>query len=336
MPFRNDGEGLHRSRRPGRRPHYVYGMSLPRRGAHDLRLLRPAGPQGAVHVPRHRADGLDRASATRPADQVEPGRWELATTQPLSTYFVTVVAGPYHVLEQEHDGIPLGLSSRQSLAGHLDERRRRAVHRDPAVLRRVPPAVRRSATRSATTTRRSCRSSTPARWRTPGCVTFRDPLVFTSRVDPRASASPRASGRRARDGAPVVRQPRHPGVVGRPLAQRVVRRVHGQPGHRRRHRVRRRTGRRRLRRASWGLVADRRPRTHPVAGNGAVDAAAALQDFDGISYAKGSRILEQLDAWLGDDVFFGGVRRPLRPAPLRQRDDARPVREPGRTPARAT
>lgn len=44
-----------------------------------------------------------------------------------------------------------------------------------------------------------------------------------------------------------------------------------------------------------------------MAGNGATDALAALQDFDGISYAKGSSILRQLNARLGDDVFFGGV-----------------------------
>ena len=60
-------------------------------------------------------------------------------------------------------------------------------------------------------------------------------------------------------------------------------------------------------RRQWGLVADRRPSTHPVAGNGAADAASALQDFDGISYAKGSAILKQLNARLGDEVFFRGV-----------------------------
>ncbi len=49
-------------------------------------------------------------------------------------------------------------------------------------------------------------------------------------------------------------------------------------------------------RRQWGLVADQGPSTHPVAGNGAVDASAALQDFDGISYAKGSSILKQLNA----------------------------------------
>ncbi len=46
------------------------------------------------------------------------------------------------------------------------------------------------------------------------------------------------------------------------MAQRVVRRVHGQPGHRRRHRVRRRVGRQRLRPPPVG--ADRRPAAeHP-------------------------------------------------------------------------
>jgi aminopeptidase N len=46
-----------------------------------------------------------------------------------------------------------------------------------------------------------------------------------------------------------------------------------------------------------------------VAGNGARDAAEALESFDGISYAKGAAVLKQLNARLGDEVFFDGVRR---------------------------
>ena len=60
-------------------------------------------------------------------------------------------------------------------------------------------------------------------------------------------------------------------------------------------------------RRPWGLAADQRPSTHPVAGNGAADGATALQNFDGISYAKGATIIKQLRARLGDDVFFRGV-----------------------------
>ena len=42
-------------------------------------------------------------------------------------------------------------------------------------------------------------------------------------------------------------------------------------------------------RQRWGLTADQLPPTHPVAGNGAWT-PAALQDFDGISYAKGAAV----------------------------------------------
>ena len=60
-------------------------------------------------------------------------------------------------------------------------------------------------------------------------------------------------------------------------------------------------------RRQWGLTSDQRPSTHPVAGNGADDARAALQDFDGISYVKGANILRQVNATIGDEAFFAGV-----------------------------
>ena len=64
-----------------------------------------------------------------------------------------------------------------------------------------------------------------------------------------------------------------------------------------------------LHRKDWGRVADQAPSNHPVAGNGSETAAAALADFDGISYAKGASVLRQLAAHLGDEVFFAGLRR---------------------------
>ena len=78
----------------------------------------------------------------------------------------------------------------------------------------------------------------------------------------------------------------------------------------------------------------RRPSTHPVAGNGAADADAALQDFDGISYAKGAAVLKQLvglprrrrvprrSARL--------LRRPTRTATRRWPTCSRPGNEPAR------
>ncbi|HLT60592.1 MAG TPA: ERAP1-like C-terminal domain-containing protein, partial [Microlunatus sp.] len=61
-------------------------------------------------------------------------------------------------------------------------------------------------------------------------------------------------------------------------------------------------------RKDWGRVADQAPSTHPVASNGSVDAQSALQDFDGISYAKGAAVLRQLVAYLGDEVFLTGLK----------------------------
>ncbi len=46
--------------------------------------------------------------------------WHFPPTPPLPTYVTAVAAGPYHVVRGEHDGIPLGLYCRQSLASALD------------------------------------------------------------------------------------------------------------------------------------------------------------------------------------------------------------------------
>ncbi|MGH3392627.1 MAG: M1 family metallopeptidase, partial [Actinomadura sp.] len=46
--------------------------------------------------------------------------WLFPATPRMSTYITALVAGPYHVVRDEHDGIPLGVFCRASLAEHLD------------------------------------------------------------------------------------------------------------------------------------------------------------------------------------------------------------------------
>jgi len=65
-------------------------------------------------------------------------------------------------------------------------------------------------------------------------------------------------------------------------------------------------------RKPWGYAAERMPSTHPVAGSPAPDAQSALQNFDGISYAKGAATLRQLIAHLGDASFVAGIVDYLR------------------------
>jgi aminopeptidase N len=310
MPFRRDGEGLHRSVDPADDRVYVYGMNFMDAAPSvyacfdqpDLKApytMHVVAPSEWVVI--------GNAPAVEPTSNGDgTSRWDFAPTPPLSTYFVTLVAGPYHVIRDEHDGIPLGLSARASLAAALDK----------------------DADEILTVTRQSFdemhrlfgirypfgdyhQAFVPefnaGAMENPGCVTFRDPLVFSSRVT-RARHIARATT--------IAHEMAHQwfGDIVSPawwddlwlnesfaeyLGNRVVAEatefddawtdlVYS--------------------RRQWGLIADQRPTTHPVASNGAVDASAALQDFDGISYAKGSSILKQLNAAIGDEVFFAGAR----------------------------
>lgn len=45
------------------------------------------------------------------------------TTKPISTYVTALVAGPYHVVRDHHDGIDLGIYCRKTLAEYLDAER---------------------------------------------------------------------------------------------------------------------------------------------------------------------------------------------------------------------
>jgi aminopeptidase N len=57
----------------------------------------------------------------------------------------------------------------------------------------------------------------------------------------------------------------------------------------------------------WAYRQDQQPSTHPVAAR-ADTLAQAITNFDGISYAKGASVLRQMQAYLGREAFFGGLR----------------------------
>ncbi len=305
MGYRHDGEGLHRAVDPADGRHYVYAMpfldAAPKIfGCFDQPDLKAVW-RFEVRAPR---DWV--AIGNSPATEVAPGHWRLGPTLPLSTYLVALVAGPYHVLRTEHDGIPLGISARASIARHLDHDAEEIFtvtaqcfdefHRLFGM--RYPfgdyhqafvPEFNAGAMESA------------------GCVTFRDPLIFQSRVV-RTFHTVRAST--------IAHEMAHMwfGDIVTPVwwddlwlnesfAEYMGARVTADVTEFTEVWVTEAYNRR-----SWGLTADQRPSTHPVAGNGAEDASTALQNFDGISYAKGASILKQLNSRLGDDVFFGGVR----------------------------
>ncbi len=304
MPFRNDGEGLHRYVDPVDNKSYVYGMSF-MDAAPTIFACFDQPDLKAPYTFHVLAPEEWSVVGNAPARQGQPGEWEIGPTQPLSTYFVTLVAGPYHLIRSEHDGIPLGLSSRASLAGALeadadelftmtrqcfDEFHRLFGIRYPFgdYHQAFVPEFNAGAMEN------------------PGCVTFRDTLVFDTRV---------TRGQRIQRATTVAHEMAHQwfGNIVTPawwddlwlnesFAEYMGNRVTADVTQYDDAWANVAWSRR-----QWGLGADQRPSTHPVAGNGAEDALLALQNFDGISYSKGSSILKQLATSLGDDVFFAGA-----------------------------
>ncbi|GAA4126523.1 aminopeptidase N [Nocardioides fonticola] len=305
MRYRNDGEGLHRSVDPADGRHYVYGMSFMDAAPSVFACFDQPDLKAPytvrVHAPQ---DWIVRGNGR--AEEVEPGVWQLATTPPLATYFVTVVAGPYHLVGTEHDGIALSLSAKQSLTGRLEEQAEdilRVTGQSFDELHRLF-GVRYA---FGDYHQAFVPEFNAGAMENPGCVTIRDTLVFSGRPS-RAELVWRA--------ALIAHEMAHQWFgdlvtprwwddlwLNESFAEYLGNRVAAEATEFSDAWVEVAYGRR-----QWGLTADLRTSTHPVAGNGAVDAPSALQDFDGISYAKGSSILAQLDATLGDEAFFGGVR----------------------------
>jgi aminopeptidase N len=121
--YSRSGEGLHRFTDPTDERIYLYS-DLETFDAHQIYACfdQPdlkASFEFTVTAP---ADWLVVSNMAPDTDEETPGgrRWRFPATPPMSPYITAIVAGPYHVVRDEHDGIPLGIFCRQSLAEYLD------------------------------------------------------------------------------------------------------------------------------------------------------------------------------------------------------------------------
>ena len=221
--YTNTGEGLHRFVDPVDGAVYLYSQFE----TADAKRLFACFDQPDLKA-------RFTVTVTAPADwqvvsngattSTEPGPsgavvHRFATTEPMSTYVTALIAGPYHVIRDHHDGIDLGIFCRSSLARAPG--RGPAVHRDqagfrllprcvrcPVPVRQVRPALRAGVQRRRDGERRCGDVPRGVRLPLPGDP---GPLRAPLRDDP------------ARDGPHVVRRPGHHALVGRPVAERVVR-----------------------------------------------------------------------------------------------------------------
>ena len=255
-----------------------------------------ADVEGGVPLP----DGAGADEAGR--DRVR--RWHFRPTPKMSTYITHMSAGPWHVARSEHDGIPLGIFCRQSLAQYLDpdeifEITRQGFdfyHRAFGI--RYPfgkydqlfvPEFKEGAMENA------------------GAVTFLEDYVFRSRVTDSA---------RETRGETILHEMAHMwfgdlvtmrwwddlwlnesfATWASALAQAEATRWPN----------------------AWTTFAtgwkalalrhDQLPSTHPVAAD-IPDIAAVEVNFDGITYGKGAAAIKQLVAYVGRENFLAGVHK---------------------------
>ena len=304
MAYSHDGEGLHRAVDPEDKQAYVYAMTF-----------LPAAPRVFACFDQPDLKAVYRVSVTTPTDwivlgngsaqQTEPGSWTLTETKPLSTYFATLVAGPYHSIVAEHDGIVLGLHCRQTLAAHLDKDAEELFtvtgqcfdeyHRLFGI--RYPFGEYHQA---------FVPEFNAGAMENPGCVTFTDDLVFKAQATDslRAARANVVAHEMAHQwfGDLVTMKWWDDLWLNESFAEYMGYRTTNDHTQFDDVWLEYAFGTK-----AWGMAADQRSSSHPIAGNGARDAQQALSDFDGISYSKGAAALRQLNAYLGEEAFIAGV-----------------------------
>jgi aminopeptidase N len=237
------------------------------------------------------------------------GRWRFAATQRMSTYLLTLAAGPWAGVQRRHDDLELGLWCRQSLAQHLVDDPREVDELFQVTQQALALQERlfgRPYPFGDSYDQLFVPEFNAGAMENPGAVTFAEQFVFRSRV---------TEGKRRQRAMVVAHELSHmwfgnlvtmrwwddlwlnesfAELMGYLTVDRATRFEDTWVDFC-------------TTRKAWGYRADALPTTHPVAGT-AQDNRSALLDFDGISYAKGASALRQLMATIGEEAFFAGVR----------------------------
>ncbi len=310
--YSRNGEGLHRFTDPADGGVYLYS-DLETFDAHriyacfdqpDLKAtfeFSVTAP-GSWRVISNMAPDVTPQAA--PGDDPAAAYWHFPPTPVMSSYITALAAGPYHVVTAEHDGIPLGIYCRASLARYLDPEEIFEVTRQgfdffhAAFGVRYPfgkydqlfvPEFKEGAMENA------------------GCVTFLEDYVFRSRVTDFA---------RELRAETILHEMAHmwfgdlvtmrwwddlwlnesfatwAGTLAQADATRwraawtTFAQLH----------------------KAWAYQQDQLPSTHPIAAD-IPDIATVEVNFDGITYAKGAAVLKQLVAYVGKDNFLAALRR---------------------------
>lgn len=237
--------------------------------------------------------------------QIEPGYWAFVESNPMATYFVTVVAGPYHSIHREYKGKEFGLHARQTY--------REALETDADEifditfkcwdtfhdLYGVDYAFGRSYDQCFVP------EFNAGAMENPGCVTFRDEAFMYRSTVTAAQRESRATV--------IAHEMAHMWFgdlvtmkwwddlwLNESFADYMGSRGAAEIPEFAAAKVKA------IIAGLGGVHADLRSSSHPVSGTVA-ESGTALTNFDGISYQKGGEVLRQLVAWVGEEAFFTGI-----------------------------
>ena len=238
MAYSNTGEGLHRFVDPADKETYLYAMTF----LDDGERMFACFDQPDLKAPftfRVTAPEHWTVLSNESGVNVAPGRWEFAETKPLATYFATLVAGPYHSSYRTHDGIRLGIHARRSLGEHLD---RHAEELFTVTAQSFDYFHRIFGTRYPFGDKYDqawVPEFNAGAMENAGCVTARDELIFRSAV---------TDTERQNRAVTIAHEMAHmwfgdlghDALVGRPVAERELRRLHGRANGRARDALHRR------------------------------------------------------------------------------------------------
>jgi aminopeptidase N len=314
--YSRSGEGLHRFADPADGNVYLYSdletfdaqriyacFDQPDlKGSYELTVRAPAQWYVVSNMAPDVEGGVPDANPGTGA-QERVRVWHFPPTPRMSTYITHVSAGPWYVVRSEHDGIPLGIFCRQSLARYLDPDEIFEVTRQgfdfyhSAFGITYPfgkydqlfvPEFKEGAMENA------------------GAVTFLEDYVFRSRVTD-YSREARAET--------ILHEMAHMWFgdlvtmrwwddlwlnesfatwAGTEAQARATRWSHSWTTFTTAWKA-------------WACKQDQLPSTHPIAAD-IPDIHAVEVNFDGITYAKGASVLKQLVAYVGYENFLAGVR----------------------------
>ncbi|MET8529982.1 aminopeptidase N [Micromonospora sp. NPDC005172] len=305
MAYSNAGEGMHRFVDPADGETYLYAVTF----LDNVQRIFAAFDQPDLKAPFTLSvtapAGWTVSSNAEVAANPAPGRWEFAPSAPLSTYFFSLIAGPYHVRRAEHDGVPMAIYCRRSLAEHLDADAEEIFTITGQCLDRFHQLFAERYP-FGKYDQAFVPEFNAGAMENPGIVTLRDDYVFRSAV---------TDTQREQRATTIAHEMAHMWFgdlvtmrwwddlwLNESFAEYLGTRVTAEAT---------RFGQSwttfAMRRKAWGYAADQRPSTHPVAPPEVADADEGLLNFDGISYAKGAAVLRQLVAWLGDEAFLAGL-----------------------------